>query len=91
MIKKLAEWPRIVEMAALLHEPHKIAFYLYDLASHFHVLWHKGKEDSAMRFIQEGNLHLTQARLKLIRGVRTVIASGFLVFGITPLEEMFDQ
>jgi arginyl-tRNA synthetase len=91
VIKKLAEWPRIVEMAALLHEPHKIAFYLYELASHFHVLWHKGKEDSAMRFIQEGNLHLTQARLKLVQGVRTVIASGFLVFGITPLEEMFDQ
>jgi arginyl-tRNA synthetase len=91
VIKKLAEWPRIVEMAALLHEPHKIAFYLYDLASHFHVLWHKGKEDSAMRFIQEGNLQLTQARLKLVHGVRTVIASGFLVFGITPLEEMFDK
>jgi len=91
VIKKLAEWPRIVEMAAILHEPHKIAFYLYDLASHFHVLWHKGKEDSSLRFILDGDLHLSLARLKLVHGVRTVIASGFLIFGITPLEEMFDK
>ena len=88
LIKMMAGWPRLVESAAEAHEPHRMAFYMYDLAALFHQLWNKGKEDATLRFIINDNIPLTMARLALIRGMATVIASGFGVFGITPKEEM---
>ena len=84
----MGNWPRTVEAAALAHEPHRIAFYLYDLASAFHTLWTKGKEDAQLRFIIEEDPGLTLARLALVQGVRTVIASGLNIFGVEPVEEM---
>ena len=86
--KKLAEWPRLVEIAAKGHEPHKIAFYLYDLASEFHALYNKGNDDTSMRFVQEGDVLTTQAKIALIRAVSVVIVSGLGILGVTPAEEM---
>ena len=86
--RKLAEWPRLVEIAAKGHEPHKIAFYLYDLASEFHALYNKGNDDTSMRFVQEGDVSTTQAKIALIRAVSVVIVSGLGILGVTPAEEM---
>ena len=88
LIKFLAQWPRTVEGAAQAHEPHRIAYYLYELAAAFHGLWTKGKEQTDLRFIVESDRALTQARLAMVGGVRTVIASGLELMGITPLEEL---
>ena len=88
LIRLMASWPRTVEAAALAHEPHRLAFYLYDLASAFHVHWNRGKEDATLRFIHDDNSALTRARLALVQGVGTVIASGLDVFGVAPAEEM---
>ncbi len=88
LIKNMAGWPRLIEGAAEAHEPHRIAFYLYDLASEFHALWTKGKERPELRFVMSDNLALTEARLALVRGVQTVIASGLRVLGVEPVEEM---
>jgi arginyl-tRNA synthetase len=88
LIRLMANWPRTVEAAAQAHEPHRLAFYLYDLASAFHVHWNRGKEDASLRFIHDGNKALTRARLALVEAVGTVIASGLAVFGVTPAEEM---
>jgi arginyl-tRNA synthetase len=85
---KLAEWPRLVEIAARTHEPHRIAFYLYDLASELHALWNRGNDDSALRFIQEGDSAATQAKIALIRAVSVVISHGLGILGVTPVEEM---
>jgi len=86
--KKLAEWPRLVEIAAKGHEPHKIAFYLYDLASDLHGLWNRGNDDVSLRFLQDGDNDTTQAKIALIRAVSVVIASGLGILGVTPAEEM---
>ena len=88
LIKMLAAWPRLVEAAAEAHEPHRVAFYLYDLAAAFHGLWTKGKDESSLRFIVEDDEPLTSARLALVRGVETVIASGLDIMGVAPVEEM---
>jgi len=88
LIKKLAEWPRLVEIAAKGHEPHRIAFYLYDLASDFHALYHQGNADAALRFVQEGDPDTTQAKIALIRAVAIVILHGLGILGVTPAEEM---
>lgn len=88
LIRLMANWPRTVEAAAQAHEPHRLAFYLYDLASAFHVHWNRGKEDATLRFIHDGNRALTRARLALVEAVGTVIASGLAVFGVAPAEEM---
>jgi arginyl-tRNA synthetase len=88
VIKKLAEWPRLVEIAAKGHEPHRIAFYLYDLASDFHGLYHQGSQDEALRFVQEGDSDTTQAKIALIRAVAIVILHGLSILGVTPAEEM---
>jgi arginyl-tRNA synthetase len=88
MIKLLASWPQQVEVAALAREPHRIANYLYDVASLFHALWNKGKEHVHLRFIDPENKDLTMARMGLVQSVATVIASGLVLFGITPVEEM---
>lgn len=88
LLKRIAQWPRAVEAAALAHEPHRIAFFLHDLASAFHALWNKGNEDPGLRFIIAGEPELTAARLALIEAVRVVIASGLAVMGVEPVEEM---
>jgi arginyl-tRNA synthetase len=88
LIRTVAGWPRLVETAAQAHEPHRVAFYLYDLASAFHALWNRGNEDPTLRFIIVDDPELTAARLALVRGVATVVASGLEVFGVEPVEEM---
>jgi|SRR5579864_2037035 len=88
LIKHLAGWPRLVESAAQAHEPHRIAFYLQDLAALFHVLWNKGKDDATLRFVVTADEELTLARLALVQGVKYVIASGLNIFGVEPIEEM---
>lgn len=88
LMKAISGWPRIVESAAQAHEPHRIAYYLHDLASQFHLLWTKGKDDSSLRFILAANVPLTMARLALVRGVQLVIASALDIFGVQPVEEL---
>jgi arginyl-tRNA synthetase len=86
--RKVAEWPRMVEIAAKGHEPHKIAFYLYDLASDLHGLWNLGNAETDLRFIQDGDNATSQAKIALIRAVQVVIAGGLGILGVTPAEEM---
>jgi arginyl-tRNA synthetase len=88
LARKLAEWPRQVEAAAASHEPHRIAFYLYDLASEFHSLQHQGKLDGALRFVREDAPDLSRARLALVRATQIVIATGLGILGVTPMDEM---
>jgi arginyl-tRNA synthetase len=88
LIRLLASWPRIVEGAAEAHEPHRIAFFLQDVAAQFHLLWTKGKDEAELRFLIAADPDLTCARLALVRGVALVIASGLAVFGVEPVEEM---
>jgi arginyl-tRNA synthetase len=88
LIRQLAGWPRLVEGAAEAHEPHRIAFYLQEVAAQFHALWNKGKDEAALRFILASDPQLTRARLALVRGVAIVIASGLAVFGVEPVQEM---
>ncbi|UTW54234.1 arginine--tRNA ligase [Kordiimonas sp. SCSIO 12610] len=88
MIKQCCAWPRMVEAAAEAHEPHRIAFFLYDLASEFHAFWNKGNDDPSLRFIIENDPEVTRARLALIRSVALVIASGLAILGVEPMKEM---
>lgn len=88
LIRLIAQWPRQVEAAASAHEPHRIAFYLYDLAAAFHAHWNRGREEPGLRFVVEGDPELTRARLALVQGIGFVIGSGLKVFGVTPVEEM---
>ena len=88
LILQLLAWSRVVEAAAQAHEPHRIAFYLYDLAAAFHALWNLGNDDPAARFVLPDDEALTRARLALVAAVGTVIASGLEVLGVTPLAEM---
>ena len=88
LIKLLASWPRQIEAAAEAHEPHRLAFFLGDLAAAFHGLWNKGKEDPSLRFIIAGDVASTRARLALVRAAGLVIASGLGIFGVEPVEEM---
>ncbi len=88
LARRMATWPRLVESAAEAHEPHRVAFYLYDLASDFHALWNRGKEDASLRFLIDGDAEVTLARLALVSAVATVIASGLAVMGVEPVEEM---
>jgi arginyl-tRNA synthetase len=88
LIRLLAGWPRLVESAAEAHEPHRVAFYLQEVAAQFHLLWTKGRDEAQLRFIISGNPDLTRARLALVRGVAIVVRSGLAVMGVTPAEEM---
>ncbi|GGF80576.1 arginine--tRNA ligase [Rhizobium wenxiniae] len=88
LVGKLAEYPRIVESAALSQEPHRIAFYLYDLASFFHAHWNKGKEQPELRFVNDKNRELSIARLGLVRAVASVLRSGLTITGTAAPEEM---
>ncbi|ANP38604.1 arginyl-tRNA synthetase [Phaeobacter gallaeciensis] len=86
--RKLAEWPRLVEIAARSNEPHRVAFYLYDLASDLHGLYHLGKSDKGLRFVNESSQSATHANLALARAVSIVISAGLGILGVTPAEEM---
>ena len=91
LIKTLSRFPREVEAAALTAQPHRIAFYLLDLAAHFHALWSKGKENPQLKFIadsQAADDNILSARLALIRATQSVLANGLGVMGVQPLEEM---
>jgi arginyl-tRNA synthetase len=88
LIRRLASWPRLVEQAALAREPHRIAFFLYDLAGDFHMLWNRGRDDSTLRFLQPGETVATRARVALVAATAMVIRSGLAVMGVTPVEEM---
>ena len=88
LIRRLISWPRMVEQAAEAREPHRIAFYLYELAGDFHALWNAGRGDVALRFIQAERPVETAARVALVAATATVLRSGFAVLGVTPVEEM---
>ncbi|HKH32636.1 MAG TPA: DALR anticodon-binding domain-containing protein, partial [Beijerinckiaceae bacterium] len=88
IIRLLAQYPRVVDGAAESHEPHRIAFYLYDLASAFHALWNKGKDLPQLRFVNQSDKPSTEARLALVHAVRCVLASGLAILGVTAPDEM---
>ncbi|MDD9727359.1 arginine--tRNA ligase [Roseovarius sp. SK2] len=86
--KKIAEWPRLVEIAGRTNEPHRVAFYLYDLASDLHSLWNRGNDLPALRFLDETDIAGSQAKIALARAVTVVISAGLGILGVTPAEEM---
>ena len=88
LVRMAAQYPRVIESAALAHEPHRIAFYLYDLAAEFHALWNRGNDDPERRFLVENNPQLSRARLELALGIAQVIKSGLDLMGVTATEEM---
>ncbi|WP_145109736.1 arginine--tRNA ligase [Cereibacter sediminicola] len=87
LIAKLAEWPRLVEIAARTNEPHRIAFYLHELASDLHGLWNRGNDEPGLRFLQDDPV-VSQAKIALARAVGVVICAGLGILGVTPVEEM---
>ncbi|MEI8178366.1 arginine--tRNA ligase [Aestuariivirga sp.] len=88
LTRRIAEFPRLVEAAAQAHEPHRIAFYLFDLAGDFHALWNKGKDLPHLRFILKEDVKLTQTRLAFLVAIRYVLANGLRILGVRPAEEM---
>jgi arginyl-tRNA synthetase len=88
VVREMASFPRVVEGAALHFEPHRIAFYLQDLAGAFHALWTRGKEEPALRFLRAEAPELTQARLAMLAALRRVIATGLGLMGVRPVEEL---
>ncbi len=88
LLRRLALFPRLVESAAEAHEPHRVAFYLYDLASEFHALWTKGRDSPHLRFIIPNDAQMTKARLALVQGVVSVIAAGLAILGVQAPDEM---
>jgi arginyl-tRNA synthetase len=88
VVRRLAEYPKMLEGAALAHEPHRISFYLYELASDFHSLWNKGKESPQLRFILKDEVDISNTRLAFLHTIRYVLANGLRILGVTPAEEM---
>ena len=88
LAKKLADWPRQVEIAARGHEPHRIAFYLYDLAGDFHALWNRGNEKPGLRFVQDDDPAASAGKIPLARATGVVISAGLAILGVKPAEEM---
>jgi arginyl-tRNA synthetase len=88
MLKILSQWPKQVEVAALVREPHRLANFLYDVAGEFHSLWNKGKDNVELRFIDVDNKNVTLSRLALLKGIANVLQSGLILFNIKPLEEL---
>lgn len=88
VLKKMSHYPRVIESSAQAHEPHRIAFYLYELASEFHGLWNRGKELPQLRFIVDADRELTKARIGLVTSVAQVIRSGLGILGVQPITEM---
>ena len=87
-MRKIAAYPRLVEAAAAAHEPHRVAFYLYELASEFHAQWTRGGDSPHLRFIILDDPQMTMARLALVQGVATVLASGLSLLGVEAPTEM---
>ncbi len=87
-MRQLALYPRMIEAAALAHEPHRVAFYLYDLASEFHAAWTRGRDLPNLRFIITNDAQITRARLALVQSVISVLASGLAVLGVSAPTEM---
>lgn len=88
LLRRLAQYPRMIEAAAAAHEPHRIAFYLYDLASEFHALWTKGRDLPYLRFIINNDAEITKARLAMVQGVVSVLGSGLAILGVHAPDEM---
>jgi arginyl-tRNA synthetase len=88
LVKRAAQFPRALEGAAMAHEPHRIAFFLYDLAAEFHALWNRGNDDPGRRFLLENNPQLSRARLELALGIAQIIRSGLGLMGVAATEEM---
>jgi arginyl-tRNA synthetase len=88
LIRKIAQFPGIVEAAAKAHEPHRVGFYLYDLAGEFHGLWNRGKDSPQLRFIYETDRELTRGRVTLVAATKQVLASGLGILGVQALDEM---
>ena len=88
LVKRAAQYQRVLEGAAMAHEPHRIAFFLYDLAAEFHALWNRGNDDPSRRFLVENNPQLSRARLELALGIAQIIRSGLGLMGVTATEEM---
>lgn len=88
LARKIAEWPRHVEIAARANEPHRVAFFLYEIASDLHSLWNRGNEEPSLRFVQEGDAAATSAKIALARACAVVISAGLGILGVTPAEEM---
>src|SRR6201995_978115 len=88
LLRQIALYPRLIDAAAAAHEPHRIAFYLYDLASEFHALWTKGRDLPYLRFIMNNDAEVTKARLALVQGVVSVLASGLGILGVHAPNEM---
>ena len=88
LVKMLVGWPKLVESAAVAHEPHRIAFYLIDLASSFHSLWNAGRENPGLRFILDQDDETTAARMQLVKATSLIICTGLNVLSIKALEEM---
>ncbi|MFZ1065005.1 MAG: arginine--tRNA ligase [Pseudolabrys sp.] len=88
LLRRIALYPRIIEAAAAAHEPHRIAFYLYELASEFHAHWTRGKDLPHLRFIIQNDRETTKARLALVEGIVIVLASGLKLLGVSAPEEM---
>jgi arginyl-tRNA synthetase len=88
VIRRIAQFPRLVEAAATAHEPHRISFYLYDLAADFHALWNRGKDLPQLRFIYESDRELTRARVALVAATKRVLASGLGILGVQAMHEL---
>jgi arginyl-tRNA synthetase len=88
LVRAMADWPRILEAAARSREPHRVAFYLYDLAGAFHAHWNKGKELPQLRFIQPEDIELSRARLALVSALGAVLKGGLQVLGVDAPNEM---
>jgi arginyl-tRNA synthetase len=88
LVRLAAQFPRIVESAAAAHEPHRIAFYLGDLAAAFHAQWNKGNDDPEKRFLLAQNPEMTRTRLELANGIGQIIRNGLMLMGVQAVEEM---
>ncbi len=88
LIRRIAQFPRLIEAAALAHEPHRVGFYLYDLAGDFHGLWNRGKDLPQLRFIYESDRELTRARVALVAATKRVLASGLGILGVHAMHEL---
>jgi arginyl-tRNA synthetase len=88
LARKIAEWPRLVEIAARANEPHRVAFFLYDLAADLHGLWNRGNDEPSLRFLQEGDPATSAAKIALVRAATVVICAGLGILGVAPLDEM---
>ncbi|MGR3501141.1 arginine--tRNA ligase [Pseudaestuariivita sp.] len=88
VLRKIAEFPRLIEIAARTNEPHRVAGYLGELAAEFHALWNRGNDEPSLRFVQDGDTATSQAKIALARGVSVVIAAGLGILGVVPMADM---